>query len=241
MKFTVRGIIAAVFVLLVAGVCVRLGLWQLDRLKERRARNEAVRSATALPPLVLDAATAAAVTSDPDAYVWRRVRVRGRYAPAGAVVLRARAREGNPGVHVVAPLVLGDGRVVMVNRGWVRSPDAATVDRSALRPETGEVTVTGVLLPVETRPDGGMPAGRVGDDTTYRRLDLAALRARTPGEVLPVHVQQLADGAVSDPPIPVPLPEMGEGNHLSYAVQWFSFAAIAVIGFGVVALRRRRA
>lgn len=241
MKFTVRGIIAAVFVLLVAGVCVRLGLWQLDRLKERRARNEAVRSATALPPLVLDAATAASVTANPGAYVWRRVRVQGRYASAGAVVLRARAREGNPGVHVVAPLVLADGRVVMVNRGWAPSPDAATVDRSTLRPDTGEVTVTGVLLPVETRPDGGMPAGRVEDDTTYRRLDLAALRARTRGDVLPVHVQQLPDGAVSDPPIPVPLPEVGEGNHLSYAVQWFSFAAIALIGFGVVALRRRRA
>lgn len=235
-----RGIFAAVFVLLVAGVCVRLGLWQLDRLEQRRARNEAVCGATAQPPLVLDAATAAAVTADPAAYVWRRVRARGRYAPMGTVVLRARAREGNPGVHVVAPLVLADGRLVMVNRGWAPSPDAATVDRTALRPDTGEVTVTGVLLPVETRPDGGMPVGRVGDDTTYRRLDLVALRARTPGEVLPVHIQQLADGAVSDPPIPVPLPEMSEGNHLSYAVQWFSFAAIAIIGFAVVALRRRK-
>lgn len=241
MKATFRGALAAIFVLLVAGVCVRLGFWQLERLEQRRARNSAVRLAAARPPLALDEATFAAVGTEPDAYLWRRVTVRGRYDIGKHVILRARGSGGQPGVHVVTPLLLAGGRVVMVNRGWAPSPDAASVDRRALRADTGVVSVTGVFQPISSDPDGGMPAsGSAGVDTTWRRLDLAALRMRTDGSLLPLHVQQLPGGASAAPPVPVPLPDLGEGNHLSYAVQWFSFAAIAVIGFLVVALRRRR-
>lgn len=236
-----RGVLAAIFVLLVAGVCIRLGFWQLDRLEQRRARNAAIRAASARPPLAIDSAFAS-LAADPDAYAWRPVRVQGRYDPRGEVILRTRGHEGNPGVHVVTPLVLAGGRVVMVNRGWAPSPDAVTVNRAALRADTGVVAVEGVLQPITSSPDRGMPAaGRAGADTTWRRLDLASLRARLRGPVLPLYVQQLPRGAAADPPHPVPLPELGEGSHLSYAVQWFSFAAIAVIGFGAVAFRRKKA
>ncbi|HEX8273498.1 MAG TPA: SURF1 family protein [Longimicrobiaceae bacterium] len=241
LRVTPRGLLAALLALVVAATCVRLGFWQLDRLEGRRARNAALRAAGALPPLVLDSATMAAVADSPAAYVNRRVRLRGAYDPAGEVVLRGRAREGRPGVHLVTPLRVEGGAAVLVNRGWAPSPDGATVDRAPLA-EPGPHEVVGLLQEIPVTEDRGQPAAAPGRDTTFRRLDLAAVRARAPYPVLPLYVQQLPDSAAprDRPPFRVPPPELGEGNHLSYAIQWFSFAAIAVIGMLAVALRRKR-
>jgi surfeit locus 1 family protein len=237
----IRGVVAAVLVLMMAALCVRLGFWQLDRLGQRRTQNAAIRAAQAQRPLPLDAATFAAASADPQAFEWRPVEAAGTFHHAGDLLLRGRGREGRPGVHLVSPLVLADGRVVMVNRGWVPAADAATADADAYR-TTGPVRVAGVLRAMEASADGGLPAaGRADADSTWRRIDLAAARARSPGAVLPLYLQRIpaaADGA--EPPLAEPLPELSEGNHLSYAVQWFSFAAIAVVGLVILVRRRKR-
>ena len=237
MKITPRGILAALVVLAVAAICVRLGFWQLDRLEQRRARNAAIRAAGALPPVRLDSA-APALSADPRSFAWRRAEAAGRYHHAGDMVLRGRSRGGRPGVHLVSPLVMADGRVVMVNRGWVPAADGSTADVRPLR-TTAPVRVAGALLPIPSSPDRGLPiAGGEGADTTWRRVDLAAARERSPGPVVPLLLQQLpAGGAEGSPPVPEPLPELSQGNHLSYAVQWFSFAVIALVGL-VILLRR---
>lgn len=240
-KWTTRGVVAAVLVLMVAAGCVRLGLWQLDRRQERRARNDAVRAAQRQPPLALDARAFAAASADPAAYEWRPAVAEGTFHHAGDLLLRGRAREGRPGVHVVSPLVLADGRVVMVDRGWVSAPDAASADADSFR-TAGPVRVTGVLRPITADADGGLPAaGRDGADSTWRRIDLGAARARSPGAVLPLYLQRLPESAdPAAPPLAEPLPELSEGNHLSYAVQWFSFALIAVVGFVIMVRRKAR-
>ncbi|HEX2201797.1 MAG TPA: SURF1 family cytochrome oxidase biogenesis protein, partial [Longimicrobium sp.] len=144
MKISFRGALGAAFIVGMCALCVRLGFWQLDRLEQRRARNAALAARIAEPPLVLDAATLRAIAADPARYVDRRARAAGAYDAAGEVVLRGRASGGNPGVHLVTPLVLPGGTAVLVNRGWVPSPDAATVDpRPYLEP--GARTVEGVL------------------------------------------------------------------------------------------------
>ena len=241
MKVSIRGIVAALLVVVVAATCVRLGFWQLHRLEQRRARNAAIRSASALPVLVLSPDSVAAVAASPSRYLNRRVRVAGTYDPPREVVLRGRAQEGSPGVHLVTPLlVAGSGAAVLVNRGWAPSPDGATVDRRPYA-ETGAHTVFGLLQEVPLTTDRGQPIAMPnGRDTTYRRLDLTVVRARSPYPVLPLYVQQLPDSPASGPPYRVPSPELTEGPHLSYAIQWFSFAAIAVIGFLVAVLRGRR-
>ena len=238
MKLSVRGVIGAIFILGMCALCVRLGFWQLDRLEQRRARNAAIRGATAQPPLRLDSVAA---TADPQAFAWRRAEAAGRYHHAGDMVVRGRSREGRPGVHLVSPLVLADGRVVMVNRGWVPSPDGTSADVRPLR-TAGPVRVSGALLPITVSADRGLPIpGRAGTDTTWRRVDLAAARARSPGPLVPLVLQQLPeDGDGESPPVPEPLPSLSEGNHLSYAVQWFSFATIGVIGLLILVLRRRQ-
>jgi surfeit locus 1 family protein len=236
-----RGVVAAVLVLMVAATCVRLGFWQLERLQERRARNAAVRAAQAERPVALDAATFAAASANPRAFEWRPVEAAGTFHHAGDLLLRSRGREGRPGVHLVSPLVLADGRVVMVNRGWLPAPDAATADADAFR-TSGPVRIAGVLRPIEASADRGLPAaGRADGDSSWRRIDLAVARDRSPGAVLPLYLQRLPSPADSpDPPLAEPLPELSQGNHLSYAVQWFSFAAIAVVGLVILVRRRQR-
>jgi len=239
-KRKIRGVVGAVFLLTMAALCVRLGFWQLDRLEQRRARNAAVLAARDQPPVALDSARFAAVAADPGAYDWRPAEAAGTYHHAGDLLLRGRSRDGRPGVHLVSPLVLADGRVVMVDRGWVPAADAASADADAYR-TSGPVRVSGLLRAMRADPDRGLPAaGRAGADSSWRRIDLGAARERAPGEVLPLYLQRLP--ASADPPSP-PLaeaaPGLSEGNHLSYAVQWFSFAAIAVVGLLILARRKR--
>ncbi|HEU0052466.1 MAG TPA: SURF1 family protein [Longimicrobium sp.] len=242
MKLSLRGALGAAFILGMCALCVRLGFWQLDRLEQRRARNHAVETAFAQPPLVLDAATAAAVDADPARFVGRRVRATGVYAPAGEVVLRGRVREGRPGVFLATPLtVAGLDRPVMINRGFVPSPDAASVENAARYAEGGTRTVEGVFQTIPVTSDSGAPSRTASGTLTYRRLDLPTLRAAHPG-LLPLAIQQLPgpDSATAGPPLREPLPPLTEGSHFSYAVQWFSFATIGVVGLAILVFRANR-
>jgi surfeit locus 1 family protein len=236
---TAGGVVAAALVVVAAAVCVRLGFWQLDRLEDRRTRNEAIRAATALPPLTLDAeGFRAAADADPAASAWRRAEAAGRFLPAGEQVVRGRSRDGRPGVLVATPLAAEHGTVIVL-RGWVPAPDGATIDRGAVAAPGGEVRVSGVLVPLPADPRRGVPIPTPRGDSTWRGLEVSAASGRAPGPVLPLYLQLLADGRVSDgPPFPEPLPELTAGSHLGYAVQWFSFAAIALVGLAVVVARR---
>lgn len=237
-------LLAAVLALLVAAVCVRLGFWQLDRLEQRRERNAVLRESLALPPLDLDARSLEAVRRDPERFRFRRVRLRGEYVRGAEVVLRGRSLGGRPGVHLLTPLRLAGTRwAVLVDRGWTASPDALTVDPRPLE-EPGPREVEGILTPFPPGVEERRPLEQqVGERevASIQRLDPAYIQTRLGAPLLPVaYVQQLPGG---EPPPGVqrlPLPEMTEGPHLGYAVQWFSFAAIAVGGLLVLAIRARR-
>jgi surfeit locus 1 family protein len=246
MKASLRGVLAAAFILGMCALCVRLGFWQLDRLAQRKARNQAWERATALAPLSFDSATAAAIARDPGAFLNRRITARGRFDSGADVVLRGRANQGDPGVHLVTPLrVEGVAPSLLVNRGWVASPDAATLDTRPFADSSLRV-VTGVLqeVPRNTRGGGEPSAHQVAGRTVtaYRRLDLAVLNRTQPHPVLPLYLQVVPgpDSSAQQAPVPVPLPALDNGPHLSYAVQWFSFALIGLVGLGVMMLRGRR-
>ncbi|MBA2564717.1 MAG: SURF1 family protein [Gemmatimonadetes bacterium] len=213
----------AAFVLValaLAALFVRLGVWQLDRAAQRQAANARVASLLAQPFLQVgpaDLRNAAAAKR----LAWRRAAAEGRYAAEGEVVIPGRAYKGSPGVHLLTPLLLegGGGVSILVNRGWVPSPDASTVKREAYR-EQGRVRVCGVLRPPSAPEARALLTGRAA--------------------AVPVVLEQLA-GARSRPfPIRSSGPELTGGPHRSYAVQWFSFAAIALIGAGAYVRSRAR-
>lgn len=238
-------ILGTLVVLLVAAGCIRLGVWQLDRLEQRRAKNALVEARLALPPVTLGEAL-----GDTAGVAYRRIRVAGAFDNTRTMVMAGRAHRGTPGVHVVTPLLPeGGGPPVLVDRGFVRAPDAVTIALEPLVVDTAvELTGLGRTFD-ETRPAepgaarvdtvaAGEPGGR-GYPLLWRRLDRATAREQVPYPVAPFYVQALPDGGDAEPPVAIGPPELDEGPHLGYAVQWFSFAAIALVGWIVLMLRRR--
>lgn len=221
--------------LVVAAVCVRLGFWQLSRLHQRRAINAVVASRLHMP----EATTLAALPTDTAESRFRRVRLRGRYDYAHEVRLTGRSRNGSPGVNIVTPLRLADtGVAVLVNRGWVYSPNSADADLSRWR-EGDSATVVGFVSTLGTRR--GDAGSAHGDGRSVRWIDDAAFARQAGYPVTPFTVvQQDGSGASADSvPARLEVPPLDEGPHLSYAFQWFSFATIAVVGMGIFVARGR--
>jgi surfeit locus 1 family protein len=223
-------LIAAVF----AALFVRLGMWQLDRLEARRASNALVSSRLALPPVDVTE-----VLAD-SAQRFRRVTAEGRYDYEQELVLAARTNAGSPGVHLITPLrLVGRDTAVLVNRGWVYSPDGLTVDQARWREGDGAM-VAGYLEELAV-PAGGRVSSPRGGRTVHRlALDSIAPRFPYPIARYMLVVGTEPEGARDSVPVRIAPPPLDEGPHQSYALQWFAFASIAVIGAVVVAVRDRR-
>jgi surfeit locus 1 family protein len=199
----------------------------VGRLRERRAANAVALRARSERPLTLS------LDRRPDStMLGRRVIAEGSYDHTHDVVLRGREYDGVPGVEVVSPLVMGDGKTaVLVDRGFLPAPDAVRVAADSFQ-EPGLRTVAGFLLPI---PSGrGAPLQHEGR-TTWGRLDLAALRATLPYQVYPYSILQLPDSTLPRFPRRRPPPALDDGPHLSYAIQWFSFTLIALVFAGIMA------
>ncbi|WP_298802802.1 SURF1 family protein [uncultured Pseudokineococcus sp.] len=234
-------------------VCVSLGLWQWDRRTARHAANMLITENYGQP--AVDPASLLPPSGEllPTADEWRPVEATGRYLPEGTVLLRQRPLDGTNGFHVLVPLLLdgstttaegttGDGpaRALLVDRGFLPSgDDAGAVDVPP--PPAGEVTTVVHLRPAE-EPYGQAPAGQT------RTIDTAGLAGRAPTSgALDAAGAQLVGGAygvlaeevpaASTAPQLLPAPPVDEGPHLSYAFQWWVFAAGGFVGYGVVARR----
>ena len=218
--------------ILVAAVFVRLGFWQLGRLEERRAANRVSARARAEPPRELGVGAASSAEDLSEHWVVAT----GAFDPAHEVVIRGQAFQGAPGVLVVTPLRLeASDSAILVLRGFVPSADAVRADIDSLR-EPGRIRVRGLATAITA--GGGKPLEHDGR-TTWARLDLPALRAGLPYPLLPVLLRQTPDSGL--PPLPrrLPAPELSEGPHLSYAIQWFAFA-VMTLGFGVLVVKKGR-
>jgi len=226
-----RWIGLALFALVVVVVCVRLGLWQLDRLEGRREFNDRYAAGLAAAPLPLDD-----LIRDGGALAYRRATAIGRYDPEHEVILYGRTLDGQAGNHVLTPLMLADGRAIVVDRGWVPfEMDEPPVASAA--PPTGAVEVGGTLFAPQP---GGAGAIQVGEDrvTTVRTVDVGAIGRDVPYELVPWFLQLRSQTPTSgELPVPAPLPQLTEGPHLSYAFQWFAFATIAVVGYAILVRR----
>ena len=243
-----RPILSLALSLLIVAVCVRLGVWQLDRLQQRRALNALVASRLRAEPV-----SPGELPLDTGALRYRRVAVSGSFDFEHEMVLPGRTREGSPGVNILTPLRPADGeRAVLVNRGWVYSPDASTVDLRRWR-EGEQATVEGYVEPLAP-PGTSAPLLR-------RAPDSAEVARAVPYQVAPYFIaatsiafpsaasssvgETQGDTPARDSPVRLSPPAMDEGPHRSYAFQWFSFAAIALVGVPVLlwheARRKRRA
>lgn len=239
---TPRWIALLLFALVVAGVCIRLGIWQLDRLEQRRALNASVERGLAAEPVpVQQLIPPGGPTEGLGDLAYRRVTATGTLDPEHEVLLFGRALDGRPGHHVLTPLVLEDGRVLVVDRGWVPYElDTPPVEEAA--PPVGEVTVTGFLLPPVENAGAASERSPDGRILAVTSLDVATVLEAVPAPPVPLamQLQEVLPASATELPRVVPPPELSEGPHLSYAIQWFTFATIALVGYAVLVRREIR-
>jgi cytochrome oxidase assembly protein ShyY1 len=220
-----RWVAFALVVVFLGWVAWRLGEWQFDRLEERQDRNATIErnERAGADPILEVMAPGRDVTRDTE---WRIVEATGTYAVEDTVIVRYRTREGAAGVDVVVPLVLPDGSSVLVDRGWFGTDNRGATSEDVPEPPAGEVTVTGFV-----RQDAEGDSTQVSDQST-RAVNSAEIARALDREVLGGWIDLRTESPEAATPLaPVEMPELNEGPHFFYGLQWWFFGALAIFGF----------
>ena len=203
----------------------------MRRRVERRGEIATMEAASSRPVLSLGDGSAGLVP-------FRRVFATGEYDRSHEIVLRGSAYHGIPGVRIFTPLRITDAdTAVLVLRGFVPSPDATDATLDSLE-EPGLVTVSGIALAISARQGGNGALLRDGH-TTWRWLDLDAVRRALPYAVREFYILQARDTTLPRFPIRLLPPPADDGGHLNYAIQWFAFGVIAIVVGGLVGFRKK--
>ena len=202
-----------------------LGEWQFGRLSDRKESNAIVRAnESAAPAPVGDVLASGRPVEERDE--WRIVTATGTYDAADTVVVRYRTRDGASGVDIVVPLETADGTSLLVDRGWMASDNRGSHPEDAPLPPTGQVTITGYV-----RADGSGDSTAVTDNST-RAVSSAAIGEAQDRDVYGGFVElRSEDPAPAESLEPVELPELDNGPHFFYGLQWWFFGVLAVFGF----------
>ena len=201
-----------------------LSAWQFGRLDDRRAFNDTVRARASSEPVPIRDV----LTLSPEDAEWRPVIVRGRFRPADEVIVLNRSQNNAAGVDALTPFdfsVDATDYVVLVHRGFVPFTEEIPPPPPAV-PELPADESEGVLREIQ-RVDVERLAGQVAsaDDRT----------------VLPFYVDLLESPSITGGlPAPVANPDLSEGSHLSYAIQWIIFAICAAVAWFILVRRAIR-
>ena len=207
-----------------------LGRWQVERGSEKQARQALFDARLAETPLNLTGSVASA-----EPLMYRRVRASGRWIAHAQVFVDNQIRDGRAGFHVVTPLRLDSGDVVLVNRGWI-ARDAAFPRAPAVPVEEGPVTVAGMATRPPERYLELAPATVAGNVWQNLSIERYAQHFRLP--LLPVVI-------LADAPAPglAPVrerPDAGVAKHHEYALTWFALAATTLVLWIALNLKRER-
>lgn len=233
---TPRWILLSLLVIAVVGLFTRLGFWQLDRLAQRRASNARVKANLAAPVLNLNDG----FPSDRlPAMEYRAAQVTGEFDYSQQVAQRNQMWQGQVGVHLLTPLkITGTSQWILVDRGWIPYTDDSPAKWAKYDPP-GAVTVYGRLR-LEQSESGFLvaadPFPTPGHERIllWNRINIERIGVQTTGQLLPVYFE--AAPGTGTPTLPYrafSAVDLSEGPHLSYAVQWFIFAAALALGFPV--------
>jgi surfeit locus 1 family protein len=237
-----KWLFTTLLVFLGTALCIRLGIWQLDRLAGRRAFNAQFESMRALPALDLD-------LERPDSIAemeWRSVRVTGEYDFENQIALRNQYYGNQYGYHLWTPLLFDPSTLpsvarqaqmaVLVDRGWIPADGNSRASDWRKYDEEGIVSVSGQIRLGHAKPALGGVADALPENGARLEIwnngDVARITGQLPYPILPVYIQAAAVPADDEPPIPFqPEIELTEGPHFGYALQWFTFASILFIGY----------
>lgn len=235
-------VILTLVALVLIPTMIRLGIWQMHRYEERHARNQLVAQALRADPVPVEQ------LSQPGHAVTRKERYRtvtatGHFDTARQVVVRRRVNaDDEVGFHVLTPFVLTDGKVVLVNRGWIPADGTSqTAFPKVPAAPAGQVTVTGRLMPDETTEASGIKNLKGLPDRQIMLISSGKEARRLDARVLGGYVVQTAPEPSGDTPELIGKPgEENEALNYAYAIQWWLFAAGVPVGWVVLVRREVR-
>ncbi|WP_416983010.1 SURF1 family protein [Streptomyces sp. T028] len=235
-------VILTLVALLLIPTMIRLGFWQMHRHDERAARNQLVADALAAKPVPVERLTSPGHTVTRDER-YRAVTATGTFDTAHEVVVRRRVNaDETVGFHVLTPFVLADGKVLLVNRGWIPADGPSqTAFPKVPAPPAGKVTVTGRLMPDETTAASGIKDLKGLPDRQVMLINSEEQAERLGAEVLGGYIAQTAPEPKGDTPELVGKPGSEDSAlNYAYAIQWWLFAAGVPVGWVVLVRRERR-
>lgn len=228
-----RWLLATLLILIASAVCIRLGFWQLDRLKQERAFTAQIHAVQAMPPLTLPAQV------NLTAMEYRAVKASGTYDFQNQVATRDQYNGVQPGYDLLTPLQLSDGEAVLIDRGWIPSDGNSTPADWRKYDQLGQVMVSGIIRLGQEQPTYGSDTDpTLTPDQTrldfWIYINMDRIRQQIPYPILPAYIKLNPDPAITNPPIPLQqetLDLSSGANNLNYAIQWFSFSILFIAGY----------
>ncbi|GAA1730807.1 SURF1 family protein [Aeromicrobium alkaliterrae] len=225
----------AVFVVALSGVCIQLGIWQFHKLEDRQVRNELVREHLAEDPVPLEDVVPDGSAVKPE-QEWTVVSASGTFDVEHQVTVKYISRDGRPGVDVLTPLMLDDGTALLVDRGFLETLRTNAQPDDIPEPPSGTVDVSGWIR-VDSSATG--QAIRVNDGQV-RAISSKGIAEHVPYELRDGYLNLQEQTPATEGIDAEPRPDLGQGPHFFYGLQWWFFAALAIVGYGWFARAERQ-
>jgi cytochrome oxidase assembly protein ShyY1 len=208
-----------------------LSNWQWHRLQDRQVVNAAIQAQINKEPILITDLVTSEIGKKtvPDDSQWRTVGMSGTWLQDNQVLVRKKSLESDLGLWVVTPLQLTDGTIVMINRGWTAAANSAVDSPVVADVPTGTIEVLGRLRVVEERSKSAptdLPAGQVDRIVPTEIVNSSETLSNAYVEMTASEPESRTSEIRT-----LPAPEVTEGAHRSYAIQWIFFEIMTVIGW----------
>ena len=219
-------------VVLLMFTMVNLASWQWGRYNDRKAFNATLIARFNASTKPLEDVVASATPSEIE---WLPTEIRGTYLQDEDISLVNVSQNGMAGYDAITPLKLVDGRIVLVNRGFL------PLSTDFPNAPSGEVTLLGRIRAVSERRTGAISDPATGELKEIQRIDINRLQPQIDGDLLPVYVQMLSSSPADSPMLSeIVDPDFSNGPHLSYTIQWSIFTICAAGGWFALVKREIR-
>jgi cytochrome oxidase assembly protein ShyY1 len=202
-------------------LCLWAAQWQYHRGIDRHARNTLIAEQSQLPPVKFQD-----LSGEIANYEWRKISLKGSFDDKNQILLRNRYFEGVYGFEQLTLFVF-DGRRIWVDRGWIKAGSDATIPPQLQPTNENEITINGRL-----RLDSSLPQGKffaVSNDSERNLVSELDARQGIQTEEFYIDLISATDSSMN-PDVPVELPELSDGPHMAYALQWVFFAGLVIYG-----------
>jgi len=202
-------------------LCLWAAQWQYQRGVDRHARNVLIAEQSQLPPIEFKN-----LLGNIADYEWRKISLKGSFDDKNQILLRNRYHDGMYGFEQLTLFVF-DERKIWVDRGWVKAGSDATVPPQLQPTNQGLISIDGRL-----RLDSSLPRGKffaVANDSERNLVSQLDARRGIQTEKFYIDLISASDASMN-PDVPVELPELSDGPHMAYALQWLFFAGLVIYG-----------